>query len=629
MKKYILAIVLIFCGLITQAQQNSFKWRFDKEWTVSGTDTYTATIADFVLVKDVVVKFKFTNANTGASTLQINGGSVIAIKKNGTTALGAGDIGAGATIQGNYDGTNWQIQGGGSGTSYTFTNGLTESGGTVKLGSSLTEATTITGSDANTLTFNTMPITLAKGTIVDGVIPYNFTGTLPSSASATNALALFSITTAGSSAFSQQGVRIFLNAGYTGNTGTSALFASNAVAGTNTTAPTTVGVVGNRAMGGVSSVTTIGYNYGVQGGAALGDRNVGVIGLARVDKNSATNIGVVGVADNNGSSPIYVGGYFGLNAESTFPTTSSSAALIADNAAKSANIFVARDNGNAVFTIANDGVTTITTSGDNTALTSTGSGDGHGVYGLHAAEGYAGKFEGIHVLHLVGVADDGTFVGRLLKAESGDHVTMNSETNEVDFDLSSTVQFNTGTLPIQRAFTIKSPTYAFVGASTMTDGILLDIDGAPNGGTNATITNSYALRIPTKVLTNVTNGFAAQFVAPSGATNNYALSVQGNMIIDALTVSNKGINTTAGDGATIDSHTGRFRKDTSGSSFTLTNSYITTNSIVVLTLVTTGITAGYQLSVQAGSGTATITFETAGVGAAPNANCDVNFWVIN
>jgi hypothetical protein len=90
-----------------------------------------------------------------------------------------------------------------------------------------------------------------------------------------------------------------------------------------------------------------------------------------------------------------------------------------------------------------------------------------------------------------------------------------------------------------------------------------------------------------------------------------------------------GINTTAGDAATINAQSGRFRKDATGSSFILTNAYITANSIIVLTNVTTGITTGNQLSIQAGSGSATITFETSGVAAAPSANMDVNFILIN
>lgn len=92
----------------------------------------------------------------------------------------------------------------------------------------------------------------------------------------------------------------------------------------------------------------------------------------------------------------------------------------------------------------------------------------------------------------------------------------------------------------------------------------------------------------------------------------------------------KSIDTTAGDSATIDSQAGRFRKDTSGSTFTLTNSFIEPNSIVITTIVTTGITTVAKIIPVAGSGSCVFTFESAvGVGAAPNANCDVNFWVIN
>jgi hypothetical protein len=113
-------------------------------------------------------------------------------------------------------------------------------------------------------------------------------------------------------------------------------------------------------------------------------------------------------------------------------------------------------------------------------------------------------------------------------------------------------------------------------------------------------------------------------------TTGTGFTFQGGLTTTAsMSITTKAINTSAGDGATIDSPTGRFRKDTSGSSFTLTNNTITANSIIILSLVTTGITTGNQLSVQAGVGSATITFETSGVGAAPSANCDVNFWVIN
>lgn len=97
----------------------------------------------------------------------------------------------------------------------------------------------------------------------------------------------------------------------------------------------------------------------------------------------------------------------------------------------------------------------------------------------------------------------------------------------------------------------------------------------------------------------------------------------------SITFSNTAINTTAGDAATINGSAGRFRKDASGSTFTLTNSFINANTIISLTFASDlGIT-GNQISVVAGSGSAVITFWTAGVAAAPAANQDVNFVIIN
>jgi hypothetical protein len=57
------------------------------------------------------ITFKAANANTGASTLAVNGGSPTAIKKNGSTSLSAGDISAGQIVTVVYDGTVWQMQG--------------------------------------------------------------------------------------------------------------------------------------------------------------------------------------------------------------------------------------------------------------------------------------------------------------------------------------------------------------------------------------------------------------------------------------------------------------------------------------------------------------------------------------
>jgi hypothetical protein len=53
--------------------------------------------------------FKATNANTGASTLEVGSLGGVPLKKNGTEALIAGDILAGQILQVVYDGTNFQV----------------------------------------------------------------------------------------------------------------------------------------------------------------------------------------------------------------------------------------------------------------------------------------------------------------------------------------------------------------------------------------------------------------------------------------------------------------------------------------------------------------------------------------
>lgn len=77
----------------------------------------------------------------------------------------------------------------------------------------------------------------------------------------------------------------------------------------------------------------------------------------------------------------------------------------------------------------------------------------------------------------------------------GSHTTLaaSAEATDIDFNLARTVQFSTGALTTQRALLVEAPTYAFVGASTLTNAATLAITGAPVAGTNATITNPYAL----------------------------------------------------------------------------------------------------------------------------------------
>jgi hypothetical protein len=73
--------------------------------------------------------------------------------------------------------------------------------------------------------------------------------------------------------------------------------------------------------------------------------------------------------------------------------------------------------------------------------------------------------------------------------------TASTEQSDVYFNLGRTVTWATGALTTQRAVRVAAPTLAFVGASTVTTAVTLDIDNAPQQGANATITNAYALRV--------------------------------------------------------------------------------------------------------------------------------------
>ncbi|QNI34543.1 hypothetical protein H7849_11970 [Alloacidobacterium dinghuense] len=76
-------------------------------------NAYAVTISPAPsLVAGFGFQMKAAHANTGASTVSINGGTAINITKAGTTALTGGEIAAGQIIELAYDGTEFQIIGG-------------------------------------------------------------------------------------------------------------------------------------------------------------------------------------------------------------------------------------------------------------------------------------------------------------------------------------------------------------------------------------------------------------------------------------------------------------------------------------------------------------------------------------
>ncbi|HMG93453.1 MAG TPA: hypothetical protein VK589_25520 [Chryseolinea sp.] len=99
------------------------KKSFFTDGTAGGTDTYTTTLNNGAVTALSSQWFvvKFTNANTGAATLNINSIGAKSLVKTDGTALSSGDIDAGSVHLISYDGTNLQVlsiggSGGGAGT---------------------------------------------------------------------------------------------------------------------------------------------------------------------------------------------------------------------------------------------------------------------------------------------------------------------------------------------------------------------------------------------------------------------------------------------------------------------------------------------------------------------------------
>ncbi|WP_313342488.1 hypothetical protein [Sedimentibacter sp.] len=78
----------------------------------SGTNAYTATVEGIsALAEGMSIKIKFTNANTGASTLNINALGAKSILKGNGNALSSGNIKAGQICNLVYNGLNFQLLG--------------------------------------------------------------------------------------------------------------------------------------------------------------------------------------------------------------------------------------------------------------------------------------------------------------------------------------------------------------------------------------------------------------------------------------------------------------------------------------------------------------------------------------
>ncbi|GGA79531.1 hypothetical protein GCM10011507_33450 [Edaphobacter acidisoli] len=147
-------------GTITAAQQQGYIYGAD-----TGTaNAYAVTLSPApTIIAGSIVVIKIANANTGASTLAVNGGTATSIKKQGSTSLASGDLAAGQIAALVFDGTNWQlvgISGGGS-------SGITQLTGDVNAGpGSGSQAATLASSGVTAGSYTSANITVdAKGRV--------------------------------------------------------------------------------------------------------------------------------------------------------------------------------------------------------------------------------------------------------------------------------------------------------------------------------------------------------------------------------------------------------------------------------------------------------------------------------
>lgn len=112
-----------------------------------------------------------------------------------------------------------------------------------------------------------------------------------------------------------------------------------------------------------------------------------------------------------------------------------------------------------------------------------------------------------------GAATNFTYTG---PASSG--LTASTEAIGTNWNASATRTFATGALTLQREFLIQAPTYAFVGASTLTDAVTFAVSGPPIAGANATLTRRWIATFGTLEATVTVPNVGGVGIFGAGAT---------------------------------------------------------------------------------------------------------------
>lgn len=223
--------------------------------------------------------------------------------------------------------------------------------------------------------------------------------------------------------------------------------------------------------------------------------------------------------------------------------------------------------------------------------------DGPPIAGTNATltNTYAAYFGGAVTL-VQGVAWKSVLLN-LTGAANSTNLAASVEVADADFNLARTVTFATGAIASQRAVRFRAPTYAFAGASTVTDASTVYISGAPILGTNATFTNKYALLINSSAVADINLAIIstqAQTAAHLVITNSTASTT------GALALLTKNPNSGSASGHGIDIVWGTTGGTLTGNAIRIVQAGSASNALVQLTTNSTG-NGGLAISHLSGS----------------------------
>lgn len=142
-----------------------------------------------------------------------------------------------------------------------------------------------------------------------------------------------------------------------------------------------------------------------------------------------------------------------------------------------------------------------------------------------------------------GIANNTTSARFSVTSSADTGITAGTEATHSYFNLGTTRQHASNTaIALQRDFRVTGSTHAFATTGgVITQAAAFSVDGSDSAGTNATITNSAGIYVPSATVTGtVTNGYGLQVSAPAGATNNYAASTTGRIVLNSISGATSG-----------------------------------------------------------------------------------------